>query len=781
MLLNIDETSKLSSLAREKSKDYDFKTIKQQLLEEELSNGWEIFKKYNKTIRMRREKSHSIKLEDRVWTLLYNLRFKHISTPREAILIINSKDSDSPKTRIDTVGIDDEIAIAIECKSQEKLSKRSTFQEELGKFALIRQNFANAIANKFPSEPKRQVILAMFLSNVILSENDKERAKNSKVLIFDHEDLEYYWKLIKHSGWQIAKYQFFADMLPGKTIPGLEIRVPSIKIKIGGNNCYAFCMSPEYLLKIAYVSHHNKAMASSIETYQRLVKKKRLDKIREYISDGGVFPTNIIINLEKNKVDFHRQHQETDEQIDQDKGLIGWLDIRPAYKSAWIIDGQHRLYAYSGHERASKDYLPVLAFEGLPPVKQADLFATINSKQRPVPESLLNYIYSALHLDSEDEQERIIAIISKAFQQLNEDQGSALFNRIMPSDTSKDEMRCISLTSLCTAASRPGFYIRKTQHGKGLIYGTLWQNNNEDTLKRSKYILGNWLNSIRDVAKEWWDKGAGEGGGLAMNAGIMALIRVLDSIFTDMETKGIKTIQMLDKELWEYINKYAVVLGEFLISMNEGERKYFRKLGGEYGVKERVSMCQESIHNKYPDYNPPGLDKFIEEKKADTRSKAKGIIEIIELKLQNLVFGQLREMFGDLETQWWVEGVPSEIRATAGNEWEKDDRHREGPWCYLNLIDYRRIALKHWKDFQNLLAYGTKGNKEDRTTWIKEINDLRNGLFHPTSKVSISLEQLAKLQEYVDWLGEKEIELTTNDDEQSLLVDSTTDEAISTD
>jgi len=54
--------------------------------------------------------------------------------------------------------------------------------------------------------------------------------------------------------------------------------------------------------------------------------------------------------------------------------------MQPSYKSAWIIDGQHRLFSYSGHPKASKGLLSVLAFEGLPPSKQAELFIDINAK-----------------------------------------------------------------------------------------------------------------------------------------------------------------------------------------------------------------------------------------------------------------------------------------------------------------------------------------------------------------------------------------------------------------
>src|SRR5207244_8789476 len=118
-----------------------------------------------------------------------------------------------------------------------------------------------------------------------------------------------------------------------------------------------------------------------------MLRKSRLNKISQYITEDGIFPTNIVINIEKNRLQFEPVEQKKDQSGGQDAGLLGWLDIRPAYKSAWIIDGQHRLFAYSGHTKAHKSKLSVLAFEGLPPSKQAELFIDINAKQKSVYQS----------------------------------------------------------------------------------------------------------------------------------------------------------------------------------------------------------------------------------------------------------------------------------------------------------------------------------------------------------------------------------------------------------
>ena len=83
----------------------------------------------------------------------------------------------------------------------------------------------------------------------------------------------------------------------------------------------------------------------------------------------------------------------------------------------------------------------------------------------------------------------------------------------MNSDSSKDNKRCISLTSVFTALAKAGFYIVKESKGNVLEYGPLWAGNNNDTLKRTVLVLKFWLEKLKMGAPDWWDLGSSEGGG----------------------------------------------------------------------------------------------------------------------------------------------------------------------------------------------------------------------------------------------------------------------------
>lgn len=764
MLENIVTTESQSGIARKKSKNFVFKTSHAADVDKHKADGWQFSKKLKASVQLKKEKAHNVLLEDRVWLLFYRMKFLQISGEGGAKLIINAKDENSPKTQIDIIAIDDEVALAVECKSSTDFKKRPQFQDELGKFLQIREGFTKYIRGKFSEKGKKQIVLIMFLNKILLSSNDRERAKNANVILFDEKDLVYYENLVNHLG-PAAKYQVLADMLPGKDIPNLSIRIPAIKSKMGGYNCYSFSISPEYLLKVSYVSHRSKGKASDINTYQRMLAKSRLNKIRDYIANDGIFPTNIILNFEKGKLGFQKIKQEGDYDEDLNIGILGWLDIRPAYKSAWIIDGQHRLFSYSGHEKARKSKLSVLAFEGLKPSTQAELFIDINAKQKSVKLSLLQELFAELHWDADDPAARISAIISRAIQDLNIDPECSLYHRIQSTDGQKDFIRCITLTSLFGQIEKKGFFIAREKGGSVVQYGPLWGgDDNHDTLKRTTGILKTWINEISRVNKEWWDIGAGEGGGLAMNDGIATLIAVLRSVFEFLENKEHKNlVAYSNEEVCKLILPYAKILGEYLQGFDVAQRKAFRDLRGVVGVTFRTRQCQQGMRVLKPEFNPDGLEEWITLQKATTNKNTKELIDKIEVVMQQNIVEVLKNEYGMEGERWWYEGIPSTIRKKVSERMEEDKNRRGGKEFYFDLIDYKKILSENWEMFEKTFGFGkSTSSKDKRTEWIDFINETRKIVAHASSGKTVSLEEYTKIEEITNWL-EKQIELQVDD------------------
>ena len=91
-----------------------------------------------------------------------------------------------------------------------------------------------------------------------------------------------------------------------------------------------------------------------------------------------------------------------------------------------------------------------------------------------------------------------------------------------------------------------------------------------------------------------------------------------------------------------------------------------------------MRRCQKAIRDRYADFNPEGLEKYLEQEKAQTNSRSKEIIDRIETTLQRVVLEELRREFGDDESGWWIEGVPKTVRVEVGKRYEDDDAKRGG-------------------------------------------------------------------------------------------------------
>lgn len=754
MIENIFGRDDLGSLARANSRPFHSQSLNNKLISDAEAKGWAVSKGGKISSRLVKPKAQSKVFEDRVWTLLYRMGLPRLSGEGGGFLLLQDGSESKVRNQLDVVAIDDELAIAIECKTSEKYVRRPQFQEELAKLAGFRDRFIRAVNTNdaWKDGGKRTAVMVFFLENISLSDNDRERAKEANVLLFDEKDLDYYEKLVIHLG-PAARFQFYADAVPGKVISGLAIRVPAVKTKMGGHNCYTFPISPEYLLKIAYVSHRARGKASDIHAYQRMIAKTRLNKIRNYISEEGIFPTNIVLNIEKRFMNFEKVKQENSAEEQSASGTLGWLQIRPAYKSAWIIDGQHRLFAYSGHPRAAKSHLSVLAFEGLSPSMQAGLFVDINAKQKSVKQSLLQELDAELHWESDRISDRVRAVVSKVVQVLDADKGSPLFGRILSADVQKDNVRCISFTSLYRAIAKPRLYVVKESKGGVLEYGPFWGGDNERTLKRTSRAVKCWLTPIRDAANDWWSLGSGEGGGLTMNDGITSCLNVLDSVLESIERTSGPLVSRDDDDLCGLMLPYANALGAHLGSISAESRKQFRDLRGVQGQTHRTRKLQVELRKKFPSFNPPGLDEFFKRASEETNLKAKVATDHIEQMVQQLVMQELRQNFKANDESWWFDGVPKQVRLAVSARSEQDDKRRGSLEAYFDLIDYRKIAIEQWPLFQDILGHGKKNDSKDRRTkWIVEVNDWRNVVAHPSSGKTVPLEELAKLVEYEAWL-----------------------------
>lgn len=178
---------------------------------------------------------------------------------------------------------------------------------------------------------------------------------------------------------------------------------------------YVVILPAELLLDVAFsdalsATYVPGAQAYELDGTQRLPQPKRLDPIAQFIDrTDAAFPNAIILAANYRKEDGLLEDVNDPADLNDSDGNASqsgrvdrrWfvtedgghgyftLTIPTADKLAAIIDGQHRLFAFT-RAMASRREMNLICsvFLDLPKPFQAQLFATINSTQKPVDKSL---------------------------------------------------------------------------------------------------------------------------------------------------------------------------------------------------------------------------------------------------------------------------------------------------------------------------------------------------------------------------------------------------------
>ena len=300
-----------------------------------------------------------------------------------------------------------------------------------------------------------------------------------------------------------AKYQILGEFLKGQKVPGLaDVKLPAIRGEIGGQKFYSFVSTPRNLLKIAFINHQALNHPDGRPAYQRMIAASRIREIGEFIAKGGFFPTNILVNFsDAPRFDLISNRENTDSSI-----KFGWITLPSKYRSAWIIDGQHRLYGFSRLSDAYLDHnLFVLGFENMPVEKEADLFITINHKQKSVPKSLLVSLLADIRMGSGEPTTALSALASGVVRALNTDKSSPLFRRFATPGVPPDPSQNLTISETVNGLRR-SCLIGKLS-GKTLAPGPLSAATDEETVVRATKVLGAYFEDVRAANPERWEGG----------------------------------------------------------------------------------------------------------------------------------------------------------------------------------------------------------------------------------------------------------------------------------
>lgn len=326
--------------------------------------------------------------------------------------------------------------------------------------------------------------------------------------------------------------------------------VAAIKIIQNEKPLLIFSIPAKELIDISYFNPRELDREKGL---QREFKPTRSKDIANYInSEEAVLANDIIINLE-----LDRYGLGLDEVYDDKSGQLNLAILRKATqeesngkKISFVIDGQHRLRAFSFTKTEKKNFpLIVVALINLSLAEVAELFVKINYYQKPVNKSL---VFDLLGIS-----ERIFPqyyVLHNVVKLLNEDIASPFYGRIKMLGLGKGY---ISQATLVTAIEK--YKIEKVLEENGI-------NPEEKVLYN---VIWNFFKAVEETFSTYW----GETKFLSKTVGIRALFAVLSKVLK-------KAIEEHKKFSVEYVNSVLKNIDQSIF-----EKPGITEMGGEKGVR----------------------------------------------------------------------------------------------------------------------------------------------------------------------------------------------------
>lgn len=714
-----------------RARDYQELSVPNALVDEYVEKGWQVSQERVRKSKIRKLWPHDQRLENKVWYLFYLLGYPELSSGRTFKIRIERPGADPLEKQIDVFAKDDETVIVTECKSCATITKRS-LQKDIEEFASLKGPIAHAIHAHYGPGFKPKIIWMFVTENIAWSDPDKQRATGNQISVVTERELRYYLEIAKHLR-SAARFQFLAEFLQNQKIPEMkDIRVPAVRGKLGGHRFYSFVSTPEQMLKIAFVNHRTLNDPQGAPTYQRLVESKRLRQVSGFLKNGGFFPTNILVNF-KDECRFEKLAK------DEETGVVfGRLYLPDKYRSAWVIDGQHRLYGYAAlPDDFLSQHIMVVAFENLSPEEEANLFVQINHEQRRVSKSLLDDLEGELKWNSDKPSERIGAISSRLIHVLNSDIGGPLYERVTRTGLPATQKACLTVPQVKMGLAGSGLV--GTSVMKGLEYspGPLCGVDDFETLDRARAVLTAYFDQLREANFGQWE--AGKSGVLCTNTSVQAHLRFLGSLIAFVQWKTRLTARHLQPlELMSEVDAYLAPVLSFIGAASDREMaEAFKVPFGSGGVPAYYYRLCKLVHDKHLEFAPDGFDEWLESQSQERVDQADRQIKELQKMVQKFTFDRLRERYGVEGDAYFYEGVVDKTIITKAFSKSLDDSGEERLALedYLDFIDYRKIVERkeNWPLFRPIFDIpepGEKGHVKN-LKWIDRINSLRRIPAHP--------------------------------------------------
>ncbi len=721
-----NELINLEDARREfKERSVDYRTIKVDIASKLLyldNKDYVYLRETKNSSYFKQAKKKDEILEDKVWCLFYSMGFINFSKGRNFKINWSERSSDSKQ--IDVFCADEETVIICECKSG---YAKTSLKENIESYKGILPDIKKSILHNFSGV---KIAFLYVTEGCQLSDEDEQRIKDLNNIIpsyhFDEKTLENYCQLVNQIG-SAAKYQLLGLIFKGRKIKNLENKVNAIEGKMGGLTYYSFSIKPSQLLKMAYVLHRNSANSTDdmMPSYQRIIKKDRLTKIKDFIEHKkGFFPNAIIVSIRtKNENDKTLEFEPASGQDASSLSRIGVVKLPQEYQTAYVIDGQHRLYGYSSTEYADKNSIPVIAFVNMKKEEQVQMFMDINQNQKAVPKVLRDTLEADLLYSSSKYQSVNTAIKKRIAMKLGEKSNSPLRGMVLTGENPSKETVPLTIDGINKSLNKTKFFNQYDKNNNIIKNGILDYgiSRNDDSQKEQTeetvFKLLRW--AFEYIKKNTGEKWNSEQGFLITNNLVGAIICLLnDFIVLNINTSKLQDchpkLESIQESIRLFMNNLCLVLNDFSSSSNEELRK-FKGDGGLTDSWHLIGSKIFKINNEFsPDWMLDYLDKYCQE----NSSEALGILNKIEIKAKQIIRKQLQKNYGD---NWDVSGgIPKNVATNLNSRLfeERIKNNVSNSEFQKDLIDVSDFGDLH-KIIKSTQNYSTFGKKIFKNTSLE--------------------------------------------------------------
>ncbi|WP_448806935.1 DGQHR domain-containing protein [Akkermansia sp.] len=259
--------------------------------------------------------------------------------------------------------------------------KKNDFYEEWKKdLNTFYKNLKNGVVaqnalNKLPTDPVSDLHFVFLYASHLVSVSEEHKSTYKNVVFFDYGHVKYF-ELISKVIKEDAIYEFLEYMNIDtskcsvgndlKNTRGFEGHILSEKqTKFAkGMHIFTFYISPEELLKRAYVLRKNSWQDETSSPYQRFLNQRKIKQMREYLTNNKrVYVNNIITSIAEDSIELSMRNDKGEYEyvsfndngdildkngdcIPSTSDPIFKINIKDDRNIIGIIDGQHRAYSY---------------------------------------------------------------------------------------------------------------------------------------------------------------------------------------------------------------------------------------------------------------------------------------------------------------------------------------------------------------------------------------------------------------------------------------------------